>query len=61
VIEGDAHDRPLCLRLAQNAGVRRLADHVGMLVEQAAGAFVWWRGVRPQTRMLIDKLTVPLT
>lgn len=49
------------LRLAQNAGVKRLADGVGMLVEQAAEAFVWWRGVRPQTRMLIHTLTVPLT
>jgi shikimate dehydrogenase len=49
------------LRLAQNAGAKRLADGVGMLVEQAAEAFVWWRGVRPQTRTLIDRLTVPLT
>lgn len=49
------------LRLARNAGVKRLADGVGMLVEQAAEAFVWWRGVRPKTRPLIDKLTVPLT
>jgi shikimate dehydrogenase len=48
------------LRLARNAGVRRLADGVGMLVEQAAEAFVWWRGVRPETRALIDELTVPL-
>lgn len=48
------------LRLAQGEGVRRLADGVGMLVEQAAEAFVWWRGVRPDTRPLIDKLTVPL-
>lgn len=48
------------LRLARNAGVKRLADGVGMLVEQAAEAFVWWRGVRPQTRALIDQLTVPL-
>jgi shikimate dehydrogenase len=48
------------LRLAQNAGTKRLADGVGMLVEQAAEAFVWWRGVRPDTRPLIDKLTVPL-
>jgi len=48
------------LRLAQNAGVKRLADGVGMLVEQAAEAFVWWRGVRPQTRALIDQMTVPL-
>jgi len=48
------------LRLAQNAGVPRLADGVGMLVEQAAEAFVWWRGVRPDTRPVIDQLTVPL-
>lgn len=48
------------LRLAQNAGVPRLADGVGMLVEQAAEAFVWWRGVRPQTQSLIKRLTVPL-
>jgi shikimate dehydrogenase len=48
------------LRLAHNAGVRHLADGVGMLAEQAAEAFVWWRGVRPDTRAVIDKLTVPL-
>lgn len=30
-----------------------------MLVEQAAEAFEWWRGVRPQTRAIIDQLTVP--
>jgi len=48
------------LRLARDAGVGRLADGVGMLVEQAAEAFLWWRGVRPETRTLIDKLTVPL-
>ena len=48
------------LRLAQNAGVKQLADGVGMLAEQAAEAFVWWRGVRPNTRAVIDKLTVPL-
>jgi shikimate dehydrogenase len=40
--------------------VKRLADGVGMLVEQAAEAFEWWRGVRPDTRKLIDQLTVPL-
>jgi shikimate dehydrogenase len=48
------------LRLAQNVGVPRLADGVGMLVEQAAEAFAWWRGVRPQTQALIRQLTVPL-
>jgi len=48
------------LRLARNAGVRRIADGVGMLVEQAAEAFAWWRGVRPRTEAVIDRLTVPL-
>jgi shikimate dehydrogenase len=48
------------LRLAQNAGVKRLADGVGMLIEQAAQAFVWWRGVRPDTRALIEQMTIPL-
>ncbi|CAB3798042.1 Shikimate dehydrogenase (NADP(+)) [Paraburkholderia ultramafica] len=48
------------LRLARNAGVCTFADGVGMLVEQAAEAFDWWRGVRPETRAVIDRLTVPL-
>jgi shikimate dehydrogenase len=48
------------LRQAQEAGVARLADGVGMLVEQAAEAWVWWRGVRPETRTVIDRLTIPL-
>ncbi|CAL8473154.1 shikimate dehydrogenase [Caballeronia sp. S22] len=48
------------LRLARNAGVRTVADGVGMLVEQAAEAFDWWRGIRPKTRTVIDRLTVPL-
>ena len=48
------------LRLARNAGVPRLADGVGMLVEQAAEAFAWWRGVRPPTQDLIRQLTVAL-
>lgn len=48
------------LQQARAAGVTRLADGVGMLVEQAAEAFEWWRGVRPDTRPVIDRLTVPL-
>nr|WP_205194758.1 shikimate dehydrogenase [Burkholderia sp. Ax-1719] len=48
------------LRLARNAGVAGIADGVGMLVEQAAEAFAWWRGVRPATQAVIDRLTVPL-
>ncbi len=48
------------LQLAQQAGVTQLADGVGMLAEQAAEAFAWWRGVRPDTAAVIAKLTVPL-
>ncbi len=48
------------LRLAQNAGTRRLADGAGMLVEQAAEAFAWWRGVRPDTRAAIERITIAL-
>ena len=44
---------------AHSAGVTRVADGVGMLVEQAAEAFAWWRGVRPDTAALIRMLTVP--
>jgi shikimate dehydrogenase len=48
------------LRQAQAAGVQHIADGVGMLVEQAAEAFVWWRGVRPDTQAVIERMTVPL-
>jgi shikimate dehydrogenase len=48
------------LQLAKRGGVQHLADGVGMLAEQAAEAFEWWRGVRPDTRDVIAKLTVPL-
>lgn len=47
------------LKLAQQAGVTELADGVGMLAEQAAEAFAWWRGVRPDTAEVIRRLTVP--
>ena len=48
------------LRLAHNAGAQKLADGVGMLAEQAAEAFLWWRGVRPDTTAVIQAITVPL-
>jgi shikimate dehydrogenase len=48
------------LSRAQEAGVPQLADGVGMLVEQAAAAFEWWRGKRPSTAELIEQLAVPL-
>lgn len=48
------------LRFARECGVVRLHDGVGMLVEQAAEAFLWWRDVRPDTSGVIKRLTVPL-
>ncbi len=48
------------LKLAKKAGVERCVDGVGMLVEQAALAFDWWRGVYPQTQAAIRELAVPI-
>jgi shikimate dehydrogenase len=48
------------LRVARDAGAGPIADGVGMLVEQAAEAFEWWRGIRPATRPMIERLTIPL-
>jgi shikimate dehydrogenase len=48
------------LQLAKNAGAQRAVDGVGMLVEQAALAFDWWRGVRPDTSQAIAQLTIPI-
>ena len=48
------------LKQAQTRGVNHIADGVGMLVEQAAEAFDWWRGVRPDTTPVIRRFTVPL-
>ncbi len=49
------------LQQAHQAGVRHLADGVGMLVEQAALGFEWWRGMRPSTQTAIEQLKVPIT
>jgi shikimate dehydrogenase len=44
------------LRFAQEQGAAKLADGLGMLVEQAAVAFQKWRGVSPDTAPVIAKL-----
>ena len=48
--------RTAFLEMALTQGALRLADGIGMLVEQAAESFLLWRGVRPQTRSVIEAL-----
>ncbi|MBI3712280.1 MAG: shikimate dehydrogenase [Burkholderiales bacterium] len=43
------------MRMAQSAGAQT-ADGLGMLVEQAAEAFYLWRGVRPDTALVLAQL-----
>ena len=48
------------LALARAQGAAHLADGLGMLVEQAAEAFLVWRGVRPDSRSVLAALRTQL-
>ena len=49
------------LALARAQGAARLADGLGMLVEQAAEAFLVWRGVRPDSKPVLAALRTTLS
>jgi shikimate dehydrogenase len=50
-----AGDTPF-LAMARDLGLTRLADGLGMLVEQAAESFTLWRGVRPRSAPVLSRL-----
>lgn len=46
---------PFCI-WSKQAGAEKVMDGLGMLVEQAAESFLIWRGIRPDTRHVIEAL-----
>lgn len=51
-----SHELTPFLKFAKQQGVNSLVDGIGMLVEQAAESFFLWRGIRPQTKTVIEML-----
>jgi shikimate dehydrogenase len=48
------------LNWAEQHNCKKLADGLGMLVGQAAESFYLWRGVRPETHAVIERLRADL-
>ncbi|MHB1098754.1 MAG: shikimate dehydrogenase [Burkholderiales bacterium] len=44
------------MNFALEQGASKISDGLGMLVEQAAESFLLWRGIRPETKPVIEKL-----
>lgn len=51
-----ANEPTIFCRWAQQQGAQRALDGLGMLVEQAAEAFMLWRGIRPDTAPVLRLL-----
>ena len=50
------HQPTAFVRWGQKKGARLSVDGIGMLVEQAAEAFLLWRGIRPETAPVLAAL-----
>ncbi len=44
------------MEFAEKEGASKISDGLGMLVEQAAEAFFVWRGIKPETKSVIENL-----
>lgn len=44
------------ISLCKQLGVKNTSDGLGMLIEQAAHAFHFWRGIMPKTLSIADKI-----